>query len=263
MPQIIDIHTHHSGPPKGGDPLGVGHAMRGQMVGKNMYSDFKGMPGIAYYELTNFQLQQENSHKAGITYRLMSNPFSAEVLTEISKKPSIDVCKFCNDEIAETVGTAPNDTSGLGTVNPLEKGHIKEAERLHGPGEVQGAAARHLLARQVPRHGGGLAVLGIRAGQERAHLPAPAARADRARTADGSVQARRAGRAPVRHRDERRAHDPVRAVRPLPQAADLRRPYGRRAAALHGAARFRLAARAAKACRSRPRSSARTSRRRI
>jgi len=138
MAHIIDIHTHHAGPPKGGDPLGVAHAMRGQMVGKNMFSDFKGLPGIAYYELTNFQLQQENSHKAGIDYRLMSNPFSAEVLSEISKKPSIDVCKFCNDEIAETVGTAPKDTAGLGTVNPLEKGHIAEAERLLGPMKFKG-----------------------------------------------------------------------------------------------------------------------------
>src|SRR5262249_29372645 len=67
---IIDIHTHHSGPPKGGDPLGVGGVLRAQMVGKNMYSDYKGMPGIAYYELTNFQLQQEHSHQAGIDFRL-------------------------------------------------------------------------------------------------------------------------------------------------------------------------------------------------
>jgi len=137
MAHIIDIHTHHSGPPKG-DPLGVASVMRGQLVGKNMYSDYKGMPGIAYYELTNFQLQQDNSHKAGIDFRLMSNPFSAEVISEISKKSSIDVCKVCNDEIAETCATAPKDTAGLGTVNPLEKGHIAEAERLMGPMKFKG-----------------------------------------------------------------------------------------------------------------------------
>jgi aminocarboxymuconate-semialdehyde decarboxylase len=96
------------------------------------------MPGIAYYELTNFQLQQEVSHKAGIDFRLMSNPFSAEVISEISKKSSIDVCKVCNDEIAETISTAPRDTAGLGTVNPLEKGHIAEAERLMGPMKFKG-----------------------------------------------------------------------------------------------------------------------------
>jgi aminocarboxymuconate-semialdehyde decarboxylase len=137
MAHIVDIHTHCTLPPKG-DPLGVAAAMRGQMVGRNMYSDYKGMPGIAYYELTNFELQQENSHKAGIDYRLMSNPFSAEVLTEISKKPAIDVVKHTNDEIAAIVDTSPKDVWGLGTVNPLDKGDIAEGERIMGPMKFKG-----------------------------------------------------------------------------------------------------------------------------
>jgi predicted TIM-barrel fold metal-dependent hydrolase len=133
MSQIVDIHTHYSGRSKGGDPLGVGGAMRSVRVGRNMYSDYKGMPNLAHYELGDFQLQQEVSHRAGITYRLMSNPFPSEVLSEISPRSSIDVCKHFNDEIAEIVATAPNDTRGLGSVNPLEKNHIREAERLMGP----------------------------------------------------------------------------------------------------------------------------------
>jgi len=137
MPHIVDIHTHYAGPPKG-DPLGVAHAIRGTRVGKNLYSDYKDLPSIAYYELTDFDVQQEVSHKAGITRRLMSNPFSAEVMTEISKKPAADVVKFCNDEIAETVGRAPNDTWGLATVNPLESASIAEAERCLGPLKFKG-----------------------------------------------------------------------------------------------------------------------------
>jgi len=138
MAPIVDIHTHYSGRSKSGDPLGVAGAMRSQRVGKNMYSDYKGLPNLAHYELGDFDLQQEVSHKAGITLRLMSNPFPAEVLSEISKKPSIDVCRYCNDEIAETVGKSPADTRGLGTVNPLEPGHVKEAERLLGPLRFKG-----------------------------------------------------------------------------------------------------------------------------
>jgi predicted TIM-barrel fold metal-dependent hydrolase len=138
MAHIIDVHTHHSPRSKGGDPLGVGNAMRSQRVGRNFYSDYKGLPGLAYYELTDFAHQQEISRKAGIDYRLLSNPFPAEVLSEISPRPSIDVCRHCNDEVAASVALSPGDTGGLGTVNPLEKDHIKEAERLMGPMKFKG-----------------------------------------------------------------------------------------------------------------------------
>jgi predicted TIM-barrel fold metal-dependent hydrolase len=128
MAHIVDIHTHCSAPPKG-DPLGVAHAMRGKMVGKNLYSDYGGIPMIAFWPLQDFGVQQEVSHRAGIDYRLMSNPFSSEVLTDISEKPAGDVVKYCNDEIAELVERAPNDTAGLATVNPLDKAQVAEAER--------------------------------------------------------------------------------------------------------------------------------------
>jgi predicted TIM-barrel fold metal-dependent hydrolase len=138
MAHIVDVHTHHSPRSKGGDPLGVKGAMRSERVGRNFYSDYKGLPGLAYYELTDFDHQQEISHKAGIDYRLLSNPFPAEVLSEISPKPSIEVCRYCNDEVAASVALSPGDTGGLGTVNPLEKAHIAEAERLMGPLKFKG-----------------------------------------------------------------------------------------------------------------------------
>ncbi len=149
MPHIVDIHTHHSGRSKG-DPLGVGNAMRSQRVGRNFYSDYKGMPNIAYYELTDLALQQEVSRKAGIDYRLISNPFPAEVLSEISAKPSIDVCKYCNDQIAESVAVAPETSWGLGSVNPLEKGHLAEVERLMGPAGFKGLAIVSSWHRRYP-----------------------------------------------------------------------------------------------------------------
>ncbi len=132
MPQIIDIHTHCTLPSRE-DPLGVRDAMRGTPIGKNMYTDFRGLPAVSYYELTDFEYQQEVSHKAGITKRLMSNPFGAEVLVAISKKPAIDVVKLGNDQIAKMVDSSKGSTWGLGTVNPLDKTMIAEAERCMGP----------------------------------------------------------------------------------------------------------------------------------
>ncbi len=132
MAHIIDIHTHCSAPPKG-DPLGVAGAMRGKMVGKNLYSDYGGIPMIAYWPLQDFAAQQEVSHKAGIDFRLMSNPFSSEVLTNVSQKPAGDVVKHCNDEIAELVDGV-GDAAGLATVNPLDASQIAEAERCLAAG---------------------------------------------------------------------------------------------------------------------------------
>jgi len=129
MAQIIDIHTHCSLPSRE-DPLGVGAAMRGTPVGKNMFTNFRNLPAVSYYELTDFDLQQEVSHKAGITRRLMSNPFGAEVLVGISKKPAIDVVKHGNDQIAAIVERSHGTTWGLGTLNPLDKAMIAEGERL-------------------------------------------------------------------------------------------------------------------------------------
>ena len=128
MVQIIDIHTHCSIPDRT-DPLGVAQFMRGTPVGKNSYSDFRGLPSISYYELTDFDLQQEVSHKAGINYRLMSNPFGAEVLVALSKKSPGDVIKHNNDQIAALVEKSKGTTWGLGVANPLDASLVRDYER--------------------------------------------------------------------------------------------------------------------------------------
>lgn len=131
MPHMVDIHTHCALPPRG-DPLGVAAAMAGVRVGRNMVTNYRDLPAVAYYEMTDFALQQEVSAKAGITRRLLSNPFSAEIFTTISPKPAGDVVKFCNDQVAEIVAMAPQNCWGLGTINPLEASDIREGERCLG-----------------------------------------------------------------------------------------------------------------------------------
>ncbi|HVA14703.1 MAG TPA: amidohydrolase family protein [Stellaceae bacterium] len=128
MVQIVDIHTHCSVPDRS-DPLGVGAFMRGTAVGRNSYNDFRGLPSISYYELTDFDLQQEVSHKAGIARRLMSNPFGAEVLVALSKKSAGDVIKHNNDQIAALVERSKGTTWGLGVANPLDASLVKDAEK--------------------------------------------------------------------------------------------------------------------------------------
>src|SRR5262245_11217633 len=78
--------------------------------------------------MTDFELQQDVCAKAGITGRVISNPFAAEVITAISQKPAIDVVKFINDQTAAVVARA-NSNWGLGTLNPLDASHIAEGER--------------------------------------------------------------------------------------------------------------------------------------
>src|SRR5690349_23364737 len=99
---IIDIHTHCAPPPRS-DPLGVAEALRGTPVGKNMVSNYRGLPTVTYHDLFDFELQQEVSAKAGITGRIISNPFAAEVMSAISKRSALDVVKHVNDEIAQVV----------------------------------------------------------------------------------------------------------------------------------------------------------------
>lgn len=131
MSQIVDIHTHCSVPSKS-DPLGIAEAMRGTRVGRNMVSNFRGLPSVSYYELTDFDLQQEVSHKAGVGRRLMSNPFGAEVIVALTKKSPLDVVKVSNDDVAALVDRSKGTAWGLGVVNPLDKDMISEAERCMG-----------------------------------------------------------------------------------------------------------------------------------
>ncbi|HUK61587.1 MAG TPA: amidohydrolase family protein [Stellaceae bacterium] len=132
MAHMVDIHTHAAVPTKE-DPFGVADLMRGQIVGKNMISHFRGLPAVGYSEMFNFALQQEVSAKAGITRRLISSPFMAESVTPYSTKPALDIIKYGNDEVATIVGKAPQNTYGMGTINPLDRTQIPEAERCLGP----------------------------------------------------------------------------------------------------------------------------------
>src|SRR5215471_2329143 len=128
---IIDIHTHCATPPQG-DPFGVAAVMRGRPVGKNAVTNFRGLPAVSYHEMSDFELQQEVCAKAGITGRIISNPFAAETVSWASKSAAIDIVKSVNDQIAGIVARSPKNW-GLGTLNPLDKSHIAEGERCLGP----------------------------------------------------------------------------------------------------------------------------------
>lgn len=137
MAHKIDVHTHCTLPNRE-DPFGVAALMQGRMVGGNMVTNFRGLPAVGYREMLDFELQQEVSHKAGIDRRLMSSPFTAESVTPFTSRPALDVVKYCNDEVARIVARSPKDTWGLGTVNPLDKAQIAEAERCLGPLGMKG-----------------------------------------------------------------------------------------------------------------------------
>src|SRR5215813_14558750 len=127
---IIDIHTHCAPRPTG-DRFGVAGAMRGTPAGRNMVTNYRGLPAVAYHEMTDFDLQQEVSARAGVTHRILSNPFAAESWTAVSSAPALDIVKFINDQIAALVARAPN-LWGLGTLNPLDPAQIAEVERCFG-----------------------------------------------------------------------------------------------------------------------------------
>jgi predicted TIM-barrel fold metal-dependent hydrolase len=137
MSHKIDIHTHCTLPNRE-DPFGIAQLMQGKIVNGNMVSNFRGLPSVGYREMLDFDFQQEVSHKAGITRRLMSSPFTAEAVTPFTTKPALDVVKYVNDETARVVARGPSDTWGLGTVNPLDPAQILEAERCLGPLKFKG-----------------------------------------------------------------------------------------------------------------------------
>jgi aminocarboxymuconate-semialdehyde decarboxylase len=128
---IIDIHTHCSLRARD-DPFGVAQALRGIPVGKNAVTNYRGLPAVAYHDMYDFDLQQEVCAKAGVTGRVISNPFAAEVISAISKRPAIDVVKHINDQTAAVVARAPQSSWGLGTLQALDPGHLAEGERCLG-----------------------------------------------------------------------------------------------------------------------------------
>src|SRR6266511_3861363 len=133
---VIDVHTHCSPRPRD-DPFGVAEALRGIPVGKNAVTNYRGLPAVAYHDMTDFELQQDVCAKAGITGRIISNPFAAEMITSITRKPAIDVVKYVNDQTAAVAARAKSNW-GLGTLNPLDASHITEGERCLGPLGLKG-----------------------------------------------------------------------------------------------------------------------------
>ena len=129
---IIDIHTHCAARARD-DPFGVAETLRAIPAGKNAVTNYRGLPAVSYREMSDFDLQQEVCAKAGITGRILSTPFAAEVIASISSKPAIDVVKHVNDQNAAVVALAPATNWGLGTLNPLDASHIAEGERCLGP----------------------------------------------------------------------------------------------------------------------------------
>src|SRR6201991_5282564 len=99
MSSIIDIHTHCAVRTRD-DPFGVAEALRAIPAGKNAVTNYCGLPAVSYREMSDFDLQQEVCAKAGITGRIISNPFAAEVITAITTKPAIDVVRHINDQVA-------------------------------------------------------------------------------------------------------------------------------------------------------------------
>src|SRR5262249_12249724 len=102
--------------------------LRGTPIGKNTVTNYRGLPAVSYHEMYDFDLQQEVCAKAGITGRIISTPFAAEVMTAVSKSPAIEIVRSINDQIASIVGRTPTNW-GLGTLNPLDRQQISEGER--------------------------------------------------------------------------------------------------------------------------------------
>jgi predicted TIM-barrel fold metal-dependent hydrolase len=121
---IVDIHTHFNEP-------GVAQALGVDM--RNPGKGYVMLPSSQQAEFGNFDKQTEVCAKAGLDKRLMSTPFTAEMLSALTTKSSLDVVKVVNDTNAKTVARDTSKLMGLGTVNPLEKSHIAEAERCMGP----------------------------------------------------------------------------------------------------------------------------------
>jgi predicted TIM-barrel fold metal-dependent hydrolase len=127
---IIDIHTHCSSRPQG-DRFGVAEALRGVPVGQEMVTNYRGLPAVSYHDMYDLDLQQAVCAKAGVTHRIISTPFAAEVMTAVSKSPALDIVKAVNDQIAGIVARAPGNW-GMGTLNPLDESHVVEGERCLG-----------------------------------------------------------------------------------------------------------------------------------
>jgi predicted TIM-barrel fold metal-dependent hydrolase len=126
---IVDIHTHFNEP-------GIAEKLGIDM--RKPSPNYPTFPSSQMAEFGQFDKQIEVNEKAGIDKRLMSSPFGAEMMSAMTDRSSLDVVKAVNDSVVKTVERKPDRLWGMGTVNPLEKDHIKEAERCMGPLKFKG-----------------------------------------------------------------------------------------------------------------------------
>ena len=129
MPEIVDVHTHF-GLEQVAKKLGIeGNVYGAVKVGRNVVTNYRGLPAVGYAEMSDFDTHMRVNQAAGVTKRLMSSGFTAETFSHETTKPSYEVCKVVNDEMAAVVARAPDRLWGIGAVNPLDKANVAEAER--------------------------------------------------------------------------------------------------------------------------------------
>ena len=129
MAEIVDVHTHF-GLNAVGKKLGIeGDIYKSVRVGRNIVSSYRGLPAVGYAEISDFETQMETNEKAGVTKRLMSSGFTAETFSHETTKPSAEVAKVVNEEMAAVVARAPDRLYGIGTANALDPANVRESER--------------------------------------------------------------------------------------------------------------------------------------
>ncbi len=141
MPHIVDVHTHFAlagvAPKLGIDP----RFLNPVKAGRNTVTNYRGLPAVGYAEMGEFDTHMQVNEKAGVTRRLLSTGFTAETLSHETAKPSSEICKVVNDEMAAVVARAPDRLWGLGIVNPLDADNVAEGERCLGPLGFKGLCA--------------------------------------------------------------------------------------------------------------------------
>ncbi len=60
--------------------------LRGVPVGRNIVTNFRGLPAVSPADMYDLDLQQEVCARAGVTGRLISIPFTVEMITAVSRR---------------------------------------------------------------------------------------------------------------------------------------------------------------------------------
>ena len=129
MAHIVDVHTHF-GLEGVAKKLGIeGNVYGAVRVGPNVVTNYRGLPAVGYGEMSDFETHMERNEKAGVTKRLLSSGFTAETFSHETTKPTVEVAKVVNEEMAAVVARAPDRLYGIGTANALDPANVRESER--------------------------------------------------------------------------------------------------------------------------------------